>query len=132
MYSSLSFLRRDFWTFHGAEDLRVDLTPIPAQAAGGGGGEDLIRLKSSEFKNFASVLKTSFRDICRLSLRVVWFSKKSILSFIFKKSQNAKSHFFRSKVFEKVCFLTSVADPELFDTDPDPTFYIDTDPDNNV
>ena len=40
--------------------------------------------------------------------------------------------FFRSKVFEKVCFLTSVADPELFDTDPDPTFYIDTDPDNNV
>ena len=50
----LALQRWDFLTFHGAEDLSR-INSSPARAAGWGRGEDLIRLKSSEFKNLASV-----------------------------------------------------------------------------
>ena len=61
MASEGSYQRRDFKTFHGSEDLSR-INSSPARAAGVG---DLIRQKSSELKNLASVvffpLPTSYK-----------------------------------------------------------------------
>jgi hypothetical protein len=35
----------------------------------------------------------------------------------------------RPQIADEVTFYSSVADPDPFDTDPDPAFHFDTDPD---
>ena len=51
----LNYLRWDFWTVPGAEELSR-INSSPARAAGEVcSGEDFIRLNSSEFKNLTSV-----------------------------------------------------------------------------